>query len=90
MAEKRKFSSRRDSPGQSVFKQDLFLLSVPTGSTSDPGTDRVLATDKDGRVVSVIGGSGGGGGSNGTSGSSGGNVTSGTSGTSGTAGLSRT
>ena len=58
MAEKRKFSSRRDSPGQSVFKQDLFLLSVPTGSTSDPGTDRVLATDKDGRVVSVIGGSG--------------------------------
>src|SRR6056300_472042 len=89
MAEKRKFSSRRDTPGQSVFKQDLFLLSVPTGSTSNPGTDRVLATDKDGRVVSVIGGSGGGG-SNGTSGSSGGSVTSGTSGTSGTAGLSKT
>jgi len=70
MAENRKFSSRRDSPGQSVFKQDLFLLSVPSGSA----TPRVLAVDDEGRVISVVYQGGGAPGSNGTSGSSGGSV----------------
>ena len=77
MAENRKFSSRRDNPGQSVFKQDLFLLSVPSGSAP-----RALAVDDDGRVISTIVSASG----DGSSGSSGASASTGSSGTSGTSG----
>ena len=51
MGESRKFSSRKDSQsqGQSVFKQNLFLLNVPSGSA-----DRTLSVDPEGRIISTL------------------------------------
>jgi hypothetical protein len=86
MAENKRYTTqKKQNSGQdNVIKDDLYLFSIPTGSSED----LTLVLNPQSKQVRYVKGGTGGTGTSGTSGSSGGANTSGTSGAAGSSGSS--